>query len=266
MIKTAIFLFLFLFFISGCSDTKTQDELRKLKEENSLLRSQIDSLKNEPSQFYAQAIDAYNSKQLEQSKKTLESLRERYPQWQPEQVSKKLSDLSAELRRIAEEKQRFEAALNKYITKSFDSFQKITWYETTRNCTKQIGNYRTFTVEFYLGVTETGRKLFRLRTKYLDERSDYHDTEWIFYDAVNLLGDDGTQLAVKTDYPQKQSDNGSYGLKEWSDNPLDEDLVLKLANCKRVDVRFQGKYSYDFQMTPNQLNALKEIVEKSKRI
>jgi len=155
--------------------------------------------------------------------------------------------------------------VEQYITKDFDRFQKITWYETTRNCDKQVGSYTTFIVEFYLGVTESGKKLFRLRSKYLDEQSDYHDAQWIFYEAVKLLGDDGTQLVVKTDYPQKQTDNGSYGVKEWSDNPVDKETVLKLANCKRVDVRFQGKYTYDFQMTPDQLNALKEIVEQSRR-
>lgn len=256
---------LFLFIVA-CVDTKTENELRTLKEENIALRAQLDSLMNGPSQSYAQAVDDYNSNQLERSLNTLESLRQRFPQWQHEQVSSKISEISTELRKRAEEKQRSEAALNKYITKSFDSFQKITWYETTRNTTNQTSAYQTFTVELYLGVTEAGTKLFRLRSKYFDENGQYHDTKWIFYDAVHLLGDDGTRLVVKTDYPQKQSDNGSYGLKEWSDNLVDDQIVLKLANSRKIEVRFQGKYTHDFQMTPNQLHAFKEIVEKSKRL
>lgn len=255
-----------IFLLASCTNTKTEEELRKVRAENVVLHAQLDSLRNGPSNMYVRAIDAYNSNQLEQSKSILESLKQRYPQWQPEEVSKKLSNVSDELHKITEEKQKMEAALNKYVTKSFDSFQKITWYETTRNTSKQIESYRTFTVELYFGINETGSKLFRLRTKYLDEQSDYHDTQWIFYEAVQLLGDDGTQLTIKTDYPEKQSDNGSYGLKEWSDNLVDESTVLKLANCKSINVRFQGKYSYDFRMTPNQLNAFKEIVQKSKTL
>ena len=160
-------------------------------------------------------------------------------------------------------KQREEQKLNEFISKNYDEFQKITWYETKRNTDYEDDSYHTFKVELYFGYSPNN-KFFRLRTRYTDRCSDYHDTRWIFYERIHLLADNGSEILVKTDYPAKQSDNDTYGLTEWSDNLLSESEVLAFAQASKIKVRFYGKYTHEFSMTPNQLKAFKEIIEKFK--
>ena len=73
-------------------------------------------------------------------------------------------------------------------------------------------------------------------------------------------------VSISTEYPEKKSDNGSYGLKEWSDNNLSPKEILKFENAKSIKVRFSGKYSYDFDMNQTQLKAFIGIIQKYKQL
>jgi hypothetical protein len=88
----------------------------------------------------------------------------------------------------------------------------------------------------------------------------------MFYENIHLLADNGNEIIVETRYPEKKSDNGDYGLTEWSDNLLAESEVLPLASANQIKVRFNGKYTNTFTMTENQLRAFKEVIEKFKSI
>lgn len=250
----------------GCEDVQMKKEFNQLKTENEKLKTKVDSLTNVPQNMYALAETYFQNNKYGNSINLLMAIREKYPSWEKSLVNKKLKETRLRQRRNKEKRIKIETVLNKYIKSKYDKFQKITWYETKRNTTKSIGNHRSLSVEIYFGKDDGGNKFFRIRSRYIDRRSDYHDTQWIFYETVILLGDNGYSTTIATDYPNKQSKNNSYGLQEWSDDVISEDAVLQLAKSKSISVRFNGKYRYSFKMNTNQLNAFKEIVEKYKRI
>lgn len=270
----------FFLFLIGCDYSKLKEETNLLNKENAtlqtkvkILEERVDSLNNSPENLFSKSFDLFNNEKYAECIRLLNELKGRYPQWEAKEVANRLYKAKNELaiiekekKRIAEEKAKFEKELDENITTSYDEFQKTTFYETRRNTTYNRNNNVSFNIEIYMGKNDSGRKYFRLRSKYYDQRSDYHDTQWIFYEKVQLLTDNGANITVNTKYPNKQSDSGSYGLKEWSDDPVSTEDVLKFSNAIIVKVRFTGKYSYDFDMTDDQLKSLKEIIAKYERI
>ncbi len=216
---------------------------------------------------YNRIASLVETKSFNEAKRELQSFLNKHPEYRREVRFRDLSSkIDSEISRIELEKQRHELELNKFISKKYDVFQKITWYETKRNTDYQEGSHVTFQVELYCGTSDNSNKFFRLRTRYTDRLSDYHDTQWIFYEKIQLLSDNGGEIVVSTNYPNKQSDNGSYGLTEWSDNLLSDFEVLKFATANKIKVRFDGKYRHDFYMNSSQLRAFKEIIEKFKTL
>lgn len=145
------------------------------------------------------------------------------------------------------------------IESEHDDIQSVTWYDTKRDTRKE--EYHTsYSVSLYVGKHDNGYVNFRFRTRYHDSRSEYHDTRWIFYESVHLLGDNGARLDVVTEHPQKKEDNDTYGLTEWADNNVEAKSVLLFRDAKRIQVMFKGKYSNTFDMTPEQLCAFQEMI------
>jgi len=263
------FLFLiFIFLISGCVSKSKYEELKK---ENERLKAQIEELKFGPQKMFNEAKALLEEKKLDESLKKMNLLFQKHPDKKVDSKYKKLyssikSKIKQRDKRLEIKKKNLKRRLNKYINVKYDEMQQVTWYETKRNTYKKINDYQRFMVEPYIGKNDNGSKFLRIRTRYIDERSDYHDTKWIFYQKVQLLGDNGTNIYIITEYPEKKSDNDSYGLTEWSDNLLNADLFLKLAESKIIKAKFYGKYSYEFKLNRNQLNAIKEIAEKYKNL
>jgi len=71
---------------------------------------------------------------------------------------------------------------------------------------------------------------------------------------------------VNTDYPNKESETDSNGLREWSDNNVEAITIINISKANKISVRFEGKHTYDFNMTKSQLKAFKEIVAKCERL
>jgi len=232
-----------------------------------MLKAKITKLQNEPSIFLNNSKRFIKKAQYDSATIYLHKLISEHPGSDEavegnvllSKINKKIANL-AKKKRLA--KKRLDARLNKYISKNYDKFQHITFYKTKRNVVKGVGDLKLFSIALYFGLSDNQHKYFRLKTKYENLRSDYSDTKWIFYEKVILNGDNGVQLVVKTEYPEKQSENDSESLREWSDNNVDSDTVIKLAQAKSISVRFSGKYDYDFAMKRNQLKAFKEIVAK----
>jgi len=149
---------------------------------------------------------------------------------------------------------------NPYLSVTHDDIQSMTWYETKRKVGKKDGDATTYCIALYVGKGDDGHLAARLKTKYTDKRLEYHEPDWMFYERVRLLGDNGARLNVVTKYPDKQDNNDSYGLSEWSDNWVDMSKILCLQNVKRIQVMFDGKYSYTFDMTTEQLCAFQEML------
>ena len=256
------------FLLVGCVSKSEYDEL---KQENERLKAQIEEMKFGPQKMYDEAKALLEEKKLDESLSKMNLLFEKHPDKKVDKKYKKLyADINKKIkardRKIELEKKKLEQRLNRYISVKYDEMQKVTWYETKRNTFRNINNYQKFMIEPYIGKNDNGNKFLRIRTKYIDERSDYHDTKWIFYEKVQLLGDNGTNIYIITKYPEKQSDNDSYGLTEWSDNLLDADSFLKLAESNKIKAKFYGKYSYEFKLSRNQFNAIKEIAERYKNL
>ena len=84
-------------------------------------------------------------------------------------------------------------------------------YRSTRLLTQQVGEDRKFYVEIYFIQRYTGKKIFKVKTR-------YHAPEYLSYESVTLQSQNGTKLTIDTIYPQKQSVVDSDGVIEWSDN------------------------------------------------
>ena len=90
-------------------------------------------------------------------------------------------------------------------------------------------------------------------------------TELLFYERVKLLGDNDTEVEFFTEYPQKKSEVYDGGeVVEWSDDNLtaQSGKLCELAKSKSILVKFYGKYSREFEMTPKQLRIFKEVMAK----
>jgi hypothetical protein len=142
-----------------------------------------------------------------------------------------------------------------------DEYQQVIWYMTERNTSKQYGDHASFDVEVYFGESDSGSKGFRFLTRYIDADSLPHQGEWIHYDKVYLVDDQGRQLVVATETPEKQSDKSVYGVMEWCDQPLTEDALLPFADSHIIQARFEGASTYEFDLSREQMLAIREIIK-----
>jgi len=129
-------------------------------------------------------------------------------------------------------------------------------YRSTRLLTQQVGEDRKFYVELYFVQRYTGRKFYKVKTR-------YNAPEYLSYESVTLQGQNGTKLTIDTIYPQKQSMVDSEGVTEWSDNEIaEDDKIIRLAKSNSITVTFKGGNRYTFEMNEQQLAAFREVVRK----
>lgn len=136
-----------------------------------------------------------------------------------------------------------------------DPIQSCEFYETTRNINQHGYEVALYIVNIYKGNKE---KYFRIRTK-------YNGSDWIFYNKVILRGNNGAQLEIECEYPEKKTDTLTYGVIEWSDNYIkkeNKNIIQNLAKAETITVRFNGQYSETYEMDESSLLAFKEIVNK----
>jgi len=164
--------------------------------------------------------------------------------------------------------QREQAYINRHIRGHLlakrDEYQRVTWYVTERNTSKQYEDRVIFDVEAYFGKSDNGSKGFRFLTRYIDADSLPHQGEWIHYDKVYLVDDQGRELVVATESPEKQSDKSAYGVMELCDQPLTEDALLPFADSQIIQARFEGASTYEFDLSREQMLAIREIIERYK--
>ena len=154
-----------------------------------------------------------------------------------------------------------EYEAEKYVYEKDDPLQSCKFYQTSRNVT--YNDYgQSYEVSIYIVKNYKGTKYFRLRTEYSGD-------DWIFYKSIIIRGDNGAQINIACDYPEKKSDNGSYGVREWSDNYMnktDQNKIISIAKSNKITVRFNGQYTKTFEMTDDQVKAFKEIALKFSKI
>ena len=171
-------------------------------------------------------------------------------------LDEKLLALREELRQELEGELEAQREISRHILIEDDPIKSWKVYRSTRALTQSVGEDRKFTVELYFIQRYTGKKFFKVRTK-------YQAPEYLSYESVTLQGQNGTRLTIETIYPQKQSMIDAGGVTEWSDNEIaEEDKIAKLAKSGSITVTFKGGNRYTFEMGEQQLAAFREVVRK----
>lgn len=260
---------------------KLEQKNALLVRENHNLRQEITEIKYGPEKMMAEAMAAFENSEIDKAKKIFDNLFQRHPAKKIEEKYKTeynriCSAINARDKRIAEGKARLEAKLLTNISKKYDHMQSITWYETKRDCeyaiSKKYYGYsnksfpsKSYSIEPYFGKSDNGNFILRLRTRYYN---DEDSRTWVFYEKVQLKGSNGVNIFIPTEYPEKKSESGDGSLNEWSDNNVNdlENDFIRLADSEKIFVKFYGKYSYEFEMNPEQLNTFKEIITMYKKM
>jgi len=155
-----------------------------------------------------------------------------------------------------------------------DQYAPVTWYATTRNTKKHYSDDIDFDVEFYFGKADDGTEFIRLRTAYAQARSGQQTSRPFHYSRIQLTDDAGHYYEMPTGYPYRQVLTSPNGVKVWSDNFLvapwhwrsDEPGWLGFVSSSTIHVRFEGVVTYKFDLTPDQVAGIREIIEYYKKL
>jgi hypothetical protein len=171
-------------------------------------------------------------------------------------LADKLLTLRESLRQDLEGELEAQREISRNILIEDDPIKSWKVYRSTRMLTQPIGEDRKFFVEIYFIQRYTGKKFYKVKTR-------YQAPEYLSYESVTLQGQNGTKLTVDTIYPQKQSMVDSDGVTEWSDNEIaEDDKINRLAKSNSITVTFKGGNRYTFEMNEQQLTAFREVVRK----
>ena len=171
-------------------------------------------------------------------------------------LTDKLLTLRESLRQDLEGELESQREISRNILIEDDPIKSWKVYRSTRMLTQPIGEDRKFFVEIYFIQRYTGKKFYKVKTR-------YQAPEYLSYESVTLQGQNGTKMTIDTIYPQKQSMVDSDGVTEWSDNEIaEDDKITRLAKSNSITVTFKGGNRYTFEMNEQQLTAFREVVRK----
>jgi hypothetical protein len=153
------------------------------------------------------------------------------------------------------------------IRETRDQYAPVTWFTTTRNTKKQYDDDVAFDVEFYFGKGDDGTEFIWLRTAYRQTRTGHRASRPLRYTRVHLTDDAGHYYEVPMWYPDRQVFLGPESIEVWSDDflvaPWDwkEPPWRAFEHSKSIHVRFDGEPEYEFDLTEDQVAAIREIIE-----
>lgn len=153
-----------------------------------------------------------------------------------------------------------DSETQKHMTRNIvvedDQTRKSVFYRAAKPVEQQVGFDKKFYVELYAVQKYSGKKSYRLKTR-------FSAPDYLSYDTVVLQGDNGTRVEVKSVHPRKQSAVTGDGIAEWSDDEItDEEKVGRLARSNSITVQFIGGYKYSFEMDEEEIAAFREVVRK----
>jgi len=152
---------------------------------------------------------------------------------------------------------------------SYDKFKGMSWVEPVQETDIKVSSHVSLAFRPYIGVSDKKAVVFRVYTHYIDRRSEYHDTDWIFYESVILLNANGDKFTLAIDYGDRDSDVEDWGLMEHADIPLKPEAVERLSALMKsppVDVRFSGKSVVDAKLSDEQIQAAQSIIAGWRRL
>ena len=152
---------------------------------------------------------------------------------------------------IAQVDAKRKAALGK-MSKKFDAFQDITWYQSPSSTKYRNAN----AFYLYFGVSNGLPANLRLVIQY------YAD-DWLFIDSAKV-NVDGVIYSVGNYIGDNkwERDNDSE-IWEWIDEPLtDRSLIEAIINSKSAVIRFEGSQYYDTRtISSSQKRALRDVLD-----
>lgn len=252
--------------LAGCGNAdrekaeQLQEEVSKLQSEVAALKAELDAEKHGAQRLLARAKDAKDAGDKASAKSVLQDLLTRHPE-KPEAAAAKAllavidrEEKAAEAERLAAEARKAEetrvalARLDKSLKKNTDEIKGITWVSH-----KSIPTLDTY-MSLYFGLEGENSRVMPLRLKL-----QYHSDSWLFVQSVTIKADDQTFQLGSLDF---ERDNGYGGIWEWSDTIAEDKAMLrKIADAKKVTIRFDGKqYYYDFSLPESQKQAIKEMI------
>tara|TARA_B110000438_G_scaffold127529_1_gene123906 strand:+ start:1041 stop:2012 length:972 start_codon:yes stop_codon:yes gene_type:complete len=250
-------------------------DISRLEKELKAMRTKIDSVSQLPATLYSKAHSYYENKQYNDCMALLILVSEKYPDWDRPKVEKKYNlaykkqeeyvkeqgRLSKKDERKRKREAQMIASIEKNVESVYDKKKGITYYKTLRATICQVEHTVSFGIELYMIVNKSGKKIFRLKSTYMDKSgSDYHDPQWMNYNEIELISDNGNRLIIKIDESKKEFIESKFINKETSDDMIDMDQILNFHGSNRLRVYFKGKYFYEFDMTYEQVNAFREIL------
>lgn len=270
------------------SNSELANENSKLKEEIASLKSQIHELQNEPDVLFSKAIDLKNRKKFQEGIAVLEELREKYPEFNTDEVASSITafataetefkEAEAERMRIEEaereqkrleqerlaaerkreeerqarERERAMAQATRNLTKSTDEMREIDWFYD--KSTPRTNNTRN--VHAYIG--KKGSNVW-LRFK-----MSYNANDWLFVESVAFKVD-GEDFSLNYGlFDDWDRDNSGGGIWEWKDVSMNRrtwDLIRKIADSEKTMMRYNGRQYYaDREVSSQEKQALKNII------
>jgi len=151
----------------------------------------------------------------------------------------------------AADEARIAAATAKMRTDT-DAVREMTFY--TDKTTTQYNNYNSF--HLYIGQNSSGVWL-RLRIQYAAD-------DWLFIENYVIKADD-KRFDIAPDYFDIERDNGSGGIWEWYDKPVersDVKMVQAVIASGTATLRYNGKQYYDDrEITAAEKQALQNVLD-----
>jgi hypothetical protein len=148
---------------------------------------------------------------------------------------------------IAQSEAKRKAALRK-MSKKFDAFQDITWYQSPSSTKYRNAN----AFHLYFGVSSGSPAGLRLVIQY------YAD-DWLFIKSAKV-NVDGVIYSVGGSEWERDNDSDIW---EWIDEPLsDRSLIEAIIKSKSSVIRFEGSQYYDTRtISSTQKRALRDVLD-----
>jgi hypothetical protein len=138
------------------------------------------------------------------------------------------------------------------VKQSHDQMESATFYTNIREHSIELADHETVTLSLYIGQQ---RDVINLKFKII-----FTAMNWLFIDKVIFLSDKGHRAVVdvENDRDSKVVDGG--GILEWADVKINPNDMLKFADASSIKCRLEGQFRRDFDLSTNQLMAMREIL------
>ena len=148
---------------------------------------------------------------------------------------------------IAQIEAKRKAALGK-MSKKFDAFQEITWYQSPSSTKYRNAN----AFHLYFGVSNGSPAGLRLVIQYFAD-------DWLFINSAKV-NVDGVIYTVGSSEWERDNDSDIW---EWIDEPLsDRSLIEAIIKSKSSVIRFEGTQYYDTRtISATQKRALRDVLD-----